>query len=371
MIKTSTLSLVFLIFLGFCPIASALTGGPDGYGYTFTDSTEPGGPSYEWIDISESGTAVLQSGSSTVNGFGISAPVELVSPFTFYGFTFREAVPSANGYLSFTATEDGTDTTNDCGLIVFPSSGSPDRIYVLHDHLDLGTALDDATIYYQHIVNGPHPHNDCPVSIFQWEDITHDGSAVPFSFQLLLFANGDILMQYDNRNPEDGSGSTTGIQYFNGLEYSCDTANSIPSNHAILFTPPTITVTTAVDENGVSPDTGVSLREAIATAPDGARITFSSALNGATILLEELSDGAGGFDPRELLLNDPMTIDASNLPDGITISGQNQTTPFLVRAACHFDNLTITDGFGDISVFTPNYGGGIDIQYFPNETPSS
>ncbi|MEM9480862.1 MAG: right-handed parallel beta-helix repeat-containing protein, partial [Verrucomicrobiota bacterium] len=66
-----------------------------------------------------------------------------------------------------------------------------------------------------------------------------------------------------------------------------------------------------------------------------------------------------------------LTIDASNLPDGITISGQNQTTPFLVRAACHFDNLTITDGYGDISVFTPNYGGGIDIQYFPNETPSS
>ena len=72
-----------------------------------------------------------------------------------------------------------------------------------------------------------------------------------------------------------------------------------------------IVVTTSADE--LDPvgtlGTGISLREALRDAPDGAGIIFDSALNGATIALGS-----------EIVLTKSVTIDASNLNGGVTIT---------------------------------------------------
>ena len=75
----------------------------------------------------------------------------------------------------------------------------------------------------------------------------------------------------------------------------------------------TYIVTTSVDENdaGLGLGTGDSLREVIATAPAGATIRFDAALSGETITL-------GG---TQLTLDKSLSIDASGLSSGITVSG--------------------------------------------------
>ncbi|MBW2083627.1 MAG: hypothetical protein JRI39_11205, partial [Deltaproteobacteria bacterium] len=47
---------LLLLLLGGARNAMALTGGPDRYGYTYSDSEEPGAAPFSWIDISKTGT---------------------------------------------------------------------------------------------------------------------------------------------------------------------------------------------------------------------------------------------------------------------------------------------------------------------------
>jgi sugar lactone lactonase YvrE len=87
-----------------------------------------------------------------------------------------------------------------------------------------------------------------------------------------------------------------------------------------------------------------SLRQAIADAVPSETITFDAALSGQTIAL-------GG---SELLINADLTIDASALADGITISGNNASRVFNVTSGIVIiDSLTISDGL------TTGRGGAI------------
>ncbi len=98
----------------------------------------------------------------------------------------------------------------------------------------------------------------------------------------------------------------------------------------------TYTVDSATDD-GI----GVTLRDAINSANGDATadtITFAAALSGQTITLAgtqiDITDTAS------------LTIDASNLPNGITISGDNASRVFGVteNQALTLNNLTITQG---------------------------
>ena len=65
----------------------------------------------------------------------------------------------------------------------------------------------------------PHPDGEQHASmIIQWDaDHFPAFNYTPFSFQAVLFDNGDIALVYDEGNPELGFGSTTGIQNGPGI----------------------------------------------------------------------------------------------------------------------------------------------------------
>ena len=72
------------------------TGGPDEYGYTWIDSDEPGGPVYEWIDITGTGVEILNMGDDDYKG-----PFGLGFDYDYYWYTVDQVYVGSNGYLKF------------------------------------------------------------------------------------------------------------------------------------------------------------------------------------------------------------------------------------------------------------------------------
>jgi hypothetical protein len=104
--------------------------------------------------------------------------------------------------------------------------------------------------------------------------------------------------------------------------------------------PPVVTTTTDEDDGslGSPTGTGISLREAVRYFPTGTTITFDPSLSGKTITLTH-ADG-------DMEISKNLTIDASALPKGITLDGNNANRHFLVNPGNYLalNSLTLTRG---------------------------
>ena len=218
--------------------AQATMFGPDAFGYVGQDSEGPGAISFNYQSIVPGGTLVAMgddvSSLSSVN----FAPVTLAVPFTFYGETVTSLVPSVNGYLTTDIDGDfGTeDLTPDWPLPQKPSAPTDGkRIYALHDDLE-------GSVYYAYDDMAIHPTlGSVGASIFQWEASYVEGEG-PFSFQVLLFNNGDILMQFLGGDPgsPNGQTATTGIlnngMFDVGLGINGGNNDPFADDYAVLIT---------------------------------------------------------------------------------------------------------------------------------------
>lgn len=202
------------------------SGGPDGFGYTFADTAEPS-CSYQWIDISGTGTQVVLGDDAGVT-------VSLSEPFSLYDSSVSSVGFNSNGFLSTTDDASG-DLTNDCPLPASPSTGTGARIYAVHDDLvtDFG--------YHEYFASCPKPDSTGAGSctVFLWDEAVHYGDTNAFDFEVILYhGSGEMAIQWDDRNPEAGSSSTTGIQNAAadiGLTYVCETAASLPADSGVCF----------------------------------------------------------------------------------------------------------------------------------------
>ncbi|MGQ9810917.1 MAG: S8 family serine peptidase, partial [bacterium] len=199
-------------------------GGPDGFGYRWIDSDELGGPVFDWVDITSVGTQIPMTGDDVNTG-----PYPIGFDFEFYGNTFDSFRVCTNGFLSFTSTSTAYSNQP------IPNTGAPENLIApFWDDLNFGT---DERCYY---------YNDGTRLIVQWHEVPHYSVGGPYTFQAILYPNGNMVFQYLSMG-EPTNSATVGIQNdtkTDGLQIAFN-ANYIHDNLAIKISalPQWVTVT--------------------------------------------------------------------------------------------------------------------------------
>ncbi|MBN1423394.1 hypothetical protein JXA88_02455, partial [Candidatus Fermentibacteria bacterium] len=185
------------------------SGGPDGYGYRWIDSDEPGGPAFSWLDISSTGTS---PGSGDDSNYG---PFNLGFTFPFYGTDYTQVRICTNGWLSFTSTS--TAYTNQ-GI---PSTSEPNCL-IAPFWDDLSPNYGGSVRYQSDAGNGRF--------IAQWTEVprwTSTGGTGSYTFQVIVYADGRIVYQYNTLVGDlesctvgiENQGGTDGVQVVSNAAY--------------------------------------------------------------------------------------------------------------------------------------------------------
>ena len=206
--------------------------GPDQYGYyiyDYADSNYSLAPTYDWIDISESGDLLDDVNDDDGDNQDEVEIVDLPFNFGFYGITYDEISVSSNGWISFGRT-NMESFRND--HLPGPAGPSP-MLAVFWDDLTADSG-GQVYSYYDDILN---------VFIIQWDNVKTYEDNSNESFQAILFdpqfyttptGDGEILLQYEDFNntsngsygggtPQHGGYCSIGIEDHSGeigIEYT-------------------------------------------------------------------------------------------------------------------------------------------------------
>ena len=305
-------------------------GGPDAFGYSFVDSNEPNGPSYSFVDIAGTGTALGLSDDAV-------ATVDLPFDFPFYGESYGQAVVSSNGFVSFD-TDAGSDLSND----PIPTDGGTNNLLaVFWDDLNpAATASDD--VYVQDMGDGRF--------IVQWNEVVRFGQTAPLTFQVILGASGSVLYQYETIDLA-GSTATVGIENADGtdgLEVSFNETDYVEDGLAIRFSAGAPFVTDVDPASGtLAPGESVEV-----TATFDATGLFAGVYEGSISIESNDSDETVYTLPVEFTVTGTPDIStdavADSLDFGMIVAGEDTSR-----------TLTIFNDGTDALVYTPAIQKGI------------
>jgi hypothetical protein len=186
-------------------------GGPDAGGYRWIDSDEPGGPAFNWVDISTTGTLI----TTWTNGTGDDGSVVVPLPFSFpyYGSSYSQIKICTNGWQSFDVASTNTAYSN----VAIPATAEPNLVmYPFWDDQDVRTS--GGIYYYNDIANNRF--------IIMYKDVPHfTPDPGPYTYETIIYSDGRIYYQYLNMGTPinsstigtENAGGATGLQVvFNG-----------------------------------------------------------------------------------------------------------------------------------------------------------
>jgi hypothetical protein len=197
-------------------------GGPDAYGYRWIDSDEPGGPAFNWFDISSIGTQITTWTGTSDDGRAI---VSIPFAFPWYGTGYTQLKVVTNGFISF----DVVSTNNTYSNTAIPATAEPNLcVYPWWDDLDLSSS---GTVHYYHDAANSR-------FIVQWTNVPHytvTGTGL-YTFQVILNASGSVLVQYLDMQTTlnsatigiENAGGTDGLQVVYNATY-------VHNNMALMF----------------------------------------------------------------------------------------------------------------------------------------
>jgi len=205
-------------------ISPQATGGPDDYGYTWSDEL-----TFSWIDAKSLGINANLYGGDVYTG-----PVNIDFAFPFYENNYSQLYFSTKGLISF---GQGTYSWNNTSL---PNPSPPNNIVaVFWDDLGMyrGNRSDAGIYIYQ---GGEAPNRYLVIEWYRADVYSGEGSSgsqqADLTFEVILHENGDIVMQYLSLSGNLQS-ATVGIEDdigVTGLQYLYN-APGLGNNKAIRF----------------------------------------------------------------------------------------------------------------------------------------
>ena len=203
-------------------------GGPDAMGYYWMDNTVENGPTYNWVDISFTGTSAIMYGVNQFYGDNnFSELIPIGFPFPFYGITRDSLYVDTNGEILLAPNrwakpfpkskwyKDGNPMNYHSPVPGY--SEMPALIAVFWDDLCADEGIGD--VLFQTMGTEPNRR-----FVIQWNNMRFvggTGGTSTLCFQAILHENGDIIMQYktvDNGQTGgsvphvNGQSATIGIQ---------------------------------------------------------------------------------------------------------------------------------------------------------------
>lgn len=174
-------------------------GGPDAFGYRWIDSDEPGGPTFNWVEINSIGTQVSPTDDGNVG------PYPIGFTFNYYGIDFTEFRIASNGFATLTSTSGTLSNTT------IPSTGEPNNLFALMwDDLRPASGGGTGDIYY---------HSDGSKLVIEWDHVMRYGcDTCLYTMEIILYSNGKIIYQYMEMGGDRQDESTIGIENGDGTD---------------------------------------------------------------------------------------------------------------------------------------------------------
>ncbi len=216
---------------GVVPPADWGTGGPDAYGYTYIDSDEPGGPTYDWVEINGVGTQITGLGDDNLVG-----PFPIGFDFPYYWYTADQIYVGSNGYITF-----GDNTMAASPFPPIPGTGRPNNTLApLLSDLDPSSG---GTAWYW-------TNAAADTFIYEYDAVPFWSTGGSNTFQVILCkSDSTVTFQYKEQTgvPYNGwspDNNQTGIENVSGsvgLNYLSGTVppdNMYHDSLVVLFIPP-------------------------------------------------------------------------------------------------------------------------------------
>lgn len=217
-------------------VLNPLAGGQAGFNYGWIDSDAPGGPAFNWIDISATGA------ESGIDEDGGSAVVPIGFDFVFYGQNYNQVMIADDGYISFTdyGESEWVNTT-------IPSTDLPDN-FIAPYWTDFD-GDEEEPIYYE--TRGSAPNRQF---IVQFEARSLWSNSNQQTFQIILNeADAGIVMQYLTIDPDSSSNEVTvGIENQDGTDGLQIAYNEFYAHDSLA-----VAISLALPLISASPDSGM------------------------------------------------------------------------------------------------------------------
>ncbi len=192
----------------------------DIFDYEWLDQDDPHGPQFDWLDISETENELIFPGDPDDSSIG---PFDIGFDFPFFSETYTDFMLSSNGSISFTSAEYPWSN------LPLPNGAAPPAlIAVWWDDLNNNDGVQGKPYLWT---------NGQDTTVITWDNFPKFGTDDRHTFQLILVANGNMILQYLEMEGIVTS-STVGIQNVfknKGLQICYNSPNSIGDGTAILI----------------------------------------------------------------------------------------------------------------------------------------